>query len=82
MEYGKAADQVAAVPSSTAQQSKKARGKGGQDRAPATQRRCGTCGGARHNARTCRQVEEVTSESEASTEYIFSDSSGEEINPE
>jgi len=65
-----------------AQQSKKARGQGSQDRVPATQRRCGTCRGAGHNARTCRQVEEVTSESEASTQYIFSDSSGEEIDPE
>ncbi|KAK7178017.1 transposase [Paraphaeosphaeria sporulosa] len=81
LEYGETADQVAAEPSSTAQQSKKARGQGGQDRAPATQRRCGTCGGAGHNTRTCRQVEEVASESEASTQYIFSDSSGEDIDP-
>ena len=64
-----------------AQQSKKARGQGSQDRAPATQRRCGTCRGAGHNARTCRQVKEVTSKSEASTQYIFSDSSSKEIEP-
>jgi len=81
LEYGETADQVATGPSSTAQQSKKARRQGGQDGAPATQRRCGTCGGAGHNARTCRQVEEVASESEASTQYIFSDSSGEEVEP-
>jgi hypothetical protein len=73
---------VVVGPSLTTQQSKKARGQGGQDRAPATQRRCGTYGGARHNTRTYRQVKEVASKSDASTQYIFSDSSGEEIEPE
>jgi hypothetical protein len=82
LEYGETADQVAAGLSWTAAQSKKARRQGGQDRAPATQRRCGTCGVAGHNTRTCRQVKEVVSESEASTQYIFSDSSGEEIDTE
>ena len=81
LEYGETADQVAAGSSLIAQRSKKGRSGSGQDRAPVTQRRCGKCGGAGHNARTCKQAEETTSESEASTQYIFSDSSSEEIDP-
>jgi len=41
---------------------------------PSTTRRCGKCGETGHNARTCRKVEEEASESEASTQYIFSSS--------
>ena len=57
---------------------KKARrgsGGDGQDRAPATQRCCGKCGETRHNAQTCQKDREPSSESKASTQYIFSDSS-------
>ena len=82
IEYGKGAAQAAGEAPMAPQPSKKARSSSGHQRAQPGVRRCGNCGGTGHNARTCRQVEEVTSESEASAQYIFSDSSGEEIDPE
>ena len=53
MEYGEASAQVAAEASAALQPSKKARGGDGQERAQPALRRCGNCGGAGHNARTC-----------------------------
>ena len=50
-------------------------GSDSQDKAPATQRRCGKCGETGHNARTYQEDREPSSESEASTQYIFSDGS-------
>jgi hypothetical protein len=75
MEYGEAAAQVAAAASVAPQQSKKARGGGDQERAQPALRRCSKCGGTGHNARTCQADTAEASESEASMQYIFSDSS-------
>jgi len=80
LEYGQIVDQVAAGPSSTVQQSKKARSRDGQERAQPALRRCGNCGGTGHNARTCQVAEGESSESDASTQYIFSDSSDSDNN--
>ena len=55
MEYGTMAAQVAAEASIALQASKNARGGGGHQRAQRGIRRCGNCGGARHNARTCKK---------------------------
>jgi hypothetical protein len=53
--------------------SKKARGGGGdQERAQPALRRCGNCGGTRHNARTCKKDTEASSKLDASTMYIGS----------
>ena len=46
-----------------------------------TQYHCGKYRGARHNAQTYKQAKEIASKLEASTQYIFSDSSSKEINP-
>jgi hypothetical protein len=75
MEYGEAAAQVATAASVAPQQSKKARGGGDQERAQPALRRCSKCGGTRHNARTCQADTAEASESEASMQYIISDSS-------
>jgi hypothetical protein len=80
LEYGKAADQVAASTALVANPSKKTRSGSAPERAPSTRRRCGTCGETGHNARTCQKDTAVSSESEASTQYIFSDSSDNENN--
>jgi hypothetical protein len=72
LEYGEAADQVAAKASVAAERSKKARGGGDQERAQPALRRCGNCGGTGHNARTCKKDTEASSESDASTTYIGS----------
>ncbi|KAH7394714.1 hypothetical protein BKA66DRAFT_455596 [Pyrenochaeta sp. MPI-SDFR-AT-0127] len=70
IEYGEAAAQVAAEASIAANQSKKARGSGDQERAQPALRRCGNCGRTRHNARTCRKDIEISSKSDTSTTYI------------
>ena len=72
MEYGTAAAQVAAEASAAPQRSKKARGGGDQELAQLAIRRCGNCGGAGHNARTCRKDTEISTESDASTTYVGS----------
>ncbi|KAK7177586.1 transposase [Paraphaeosphaeria sporulosa] len=79
MEYGKTADQVAASPSVRANSSKKARGGGASEGAPSTKRRCGICRQPGHNAQTCQKEKEISSESDVSTQYIFSDSSGDDM---
>jgi predicted amidohydrolase YtcJ len=53
LEYGEAADQVAASTALVANLSKKTRSSSAPERAPSTRRRCGTCGETGHNARTC-----------------------------
>ena len=75
LEYSEGAAQVAAEASAALQPSKKARSREGQDRAQQALRRCGNCGGAGHNARTCQADTAEASKSEASTQYIFPDSS-------
>src|SRR5438552_17069008 len=75
LEYSEGAAQVAAKASAALQPSKKARGREGQDKAQPAVRRCGNCGGTGHNARTCQVAKEESSKSDASTQYIFSDSS-------
>jgi hypothetical protein len=72
IEYGEAAAQVAAEASIVTRRSKKARSGSDQERAQPTVRRCGNCGGAGHNARTCKKDTEISSESDASTTYIGS----------
>jgi hypothetical protein len=74
LEYGEAADQVAASASLPAKAPKKARGGGAAEGATATQRRCGNCGGTGHNVRTCQADAAEDSESSASTQFILSDS--------
>jgi len=75
IEYRAAADQVASGSLARVQQSKKARSRGASGKAQPTQRRCGQCGGTGHNARTCQVDAEEFSESDASTQIFFSDSS-------
>jgi hypothetical protein len=72
IEYGTAAAQVAAEASTAPQRSKKARGGGNQELAQPAVRRCGSCGGTEHNARTCRKDTEISSESDVSTTYVGS----------
>jgi hypothetical protein len=72
MEYGTAAARVAAEASAALQRSKRARGSGGQEPAQPALRRCGNCGRTGHNARTCKEDIEASSESDASTTYIGS----------
>ena len=72
LEYGPAALQVAAKASVAAQPSKKTRGAGGAGGGQPTVRRCGNCGKTGHNARTCQEGAEASSESDASTEYAGS----------
>jgi hypothetical protein len=75
LEYGEAADQVAASASLPAKAPKKARGGAAAAQgATATQRRCGNCGGTGHNVRTCQADAAEDSESSASTQFILSDS--------
>lgn len=76
LEYGETADEVAAGPSTRGPPSKKTRGGGVADGGQPAQRRCGKCGKTGHNARTCQDDRGETSESDASTQYIFSDSDG------
>jgi hypothetical protein len=75
LEYGEAADQVAASTALVANPPKKTRSNGAPEGALPTQRRCSKCGETGHNARTCQKDVDASSESEASTQYIFSDSS-------
>ena len=72
LEYGLAASQVAAEASVAAQPSKKTRGRGGQEGAQSSVRRCGNCGKTGHNARTCQEGAETSSESDVSTQYAGS----------
>jgi hypothetical protein len=72
IEYGKAADQVAAKASVAAERSKKACGGGDQERAQPALRRCRNCGGTRHYARTCKKDTEASSKLDASITYIGS----------
>jgi len=73
MEYGEAADQVAASPSDKANSLKKTRGVDASGAASPTQRRYGTCGETGHNVRTCLNDSIVLSKSDTSTQYTFSD---------
>jgi hypothetical protein len=70
MEYGKAATQVAARISMAIERSKKGRSSGGEERVQPAVRRCGNCSGTGHNARTCKNDAEISSESDASTTYV------------
>ena len=72
IEYSEAAAQVAAEAPVAAGRSKKARSGGDQERAQPTVRRCGNCGGTRHNARTCKKDIKISSKSNASTMYVGS----------
>jgi hypothetical protein len=75
LQFGEAS-QLDATESPTAQGgSKRTRGGGGADGTQPTQRRCRRCRETGHNARTCEKVEESASESDASTQYIYSDDS-------
>jgi hypothetical protein len=76
LEYGEAADQVAASASLPAKAPKKACGGAAAEGATATQRRCSNCGRTGHNARTCQAGAAEDSESSASTQFILSDSGG------
>jgi hypothetical protein len=50
-----------------ANQSKKARSSGDQERAQPALQCCGNCGGTGHNARTCKKDTEASSKSDTST---------------
>jgi hypothetical protein len=75
LEYGETADQVAASTALVADLPKKTCSSGAPEGALPTQRHCSKCGETGHNARTCQKDIDASSESEASTQYIFSDSS-------
>ena len=72
IEYGTAAAQVATKASAAPQRSKKARGSSDPESAQPALRRCRNCGGTGHNARTCKNDTEESSESDASTTYAGS----------
>lgn len=72
MEYGTGAAQVAAEASAAPQRSKKTRSSSGQEPAQPAIRRCGNCGKTGHNARTCQNDAEISSESDMSTTYAGS----------
>jgi hypothetical protein len=74
LEYGEAADQVAARAALLINPLKKTRSGGAPSRAPPAQRRCGKCRETGHNARTCQKDAPESYESEASTQYILSSS--------
>jgi hypothetical protein len=76
LEYGEAADQVAASTALVANPPKKTCSGGAAEGAIMTQRRCSNCGGIGHNARTCQAGAVDDSESSASTQFILSDSGG------
>jgi hypothetical protein len=61
------ANQVASKALVAVKKARRGSGGNGQDRAPATQRRCGKCGETGHNARTCQEDREPSPKSEAST---------------
>jgi hypothetical protein len=72
MEYGIASSQVAAKASIVSQRSKRRRSQERNESGQPASRRCTTCGGAGHNARTCTIEVEDTSTSDSSTKYIGS----------
>jgi hypothetical protein len=63
---------VAAEASIATRRSKKAYSSSNQERAQLTIRRYRNYGRTRHNARTCKNNTEISSESDASTTYIGS----------
>ena len=63
---------MAAEASVAAKQLKKACSSSNQERAQLALRRCRSCGGTRHNARTCKKDAEEDSASDASTRLIDS----------
>ena len=69
LDFGAGASQAAESSSAGRTTSKKARGKGSQERAQPGQRRCGTCGETGHNARTCQKDAEEDSLSDTSESY-------------
>jgi hypothetical protein len=82
IEYGEAAAQVAAEASVTDERLNEACGDGDQERAQSALRRCGNCGGAGHNAQTCKKDTEVSSESYAIAVYtgsLFNSDENEEL---
>ena len=72
MEYGTAASYVAAEASKASQLPKKACGGGGDKQALPAQRRCGNCGEAKYNARTCKKDKGEASKSNTSISYASS----------
>jgi len=72
IEYNKAVAQVAAEALIIAEQSKKTRGSSNQERTQPILRRCRNCGRTGHNARTCKEDIEISSELDASITYIDS----------
>jgi hypothetical protein len=74
LEYGEAADQVAASASLLVNPLKKRRSGGPPEGVLPTQCRCGTCGEAGHNARTCQKDTAESSDLECTLAHVFSDS--------
>jgi hypothetical protein len=72
IEYRTATARVAAEASAALQRSKRARSSSSQEPAQPALRRCRNCGRTRHNARTCKEDIEASSESDTSTTYIGS----------
>ena len=66
MEYSEASMQVATKAATALQLSKKARSSDSHQKAQLGVRRCGNCGGTRHNARTCTKDIEESSKSKLS----------------
>jgi hypothetical protein len=74
LEYGEAADQVAASAALVVNPLKRTRSSGPAEGAQSAQHCCGNCGQTRHNARTCQKDVAESSGSEASTQYTLSSS--------
>jgi hypothetical protein len=75
LEYAEAADQVPVSAALVVNPPKKTSSSGPAERAQPAQRCCGNCGQTGHNARTCQKDAAESSETEASTQYIFLSSS-------
>ena len=65
-------DLVPFITSAAPHRSKKARGGSSEEPAQPAVRRCGNCGRTGHNARTCKNDTEISSESDVSTTYVGS----------
>ncbi|KAF2195799.1 DDE-domain-containing protein [Zopfia rhizophila CBS 207.26] len=74
LSFGAGQDKSTKDPTTTSSSSKKGRGKVRADGAKLTQRRCGNCGGTRHNARTCEIDEDSTVESSSNENSTITNS--------
>ncbi|KAF2185334.1 DDE-domain-containing protein [Zopfia rhizophila CBS 207.26] len=74
LSFGAGQDKSTKDSTTTSSSSKKGRGKVRVDGAKLTQRRCGNCGGTRHNARTCEINKDSTIESSSNENSTITNS--------